>query len=71
MPPIPPAVQMTPLARARRLQNQWLMAEMDGVKSSEADMPPRMLKVRKKCVNSNRQLPCNCALRTHLCKGRG
>lgn len=47
MPPVPPAVQTTPVASARRLPNHWPVVAMQGLKRSEAERPPRTENVRK------------------------
>lgn len=46
-PPVPPAVHAMPVARALRFENQCPMAEMLGLKSIDADMPPRTPKDNK------------------------
>lgn len=43
IPPIPPAVAATPVARARRRRNQWAMQATLGVKTIEEEIPPRTL----------------------------
>lgn len=45
-PPMPPAVQATPVAQPRRTLNQWPTAASGGVKSVPADIPPRTLNDR-------------------------
>jgi hypothetical protein len=47
IPPIPPAEHATPVAKARRLQNQWPMADRLGVKMSDEDIPPKTPKERR------------------------
>lgn len=46
-PPSPPAVHARPVAKARRLQNQWPIADKLGLKSKEAEIPPKTPKERR------------------------
>ena len=41
IPPIPPAVHASPVAKARRLQNQCPIAARLGLKRRDAEIPPR------------------------------
>jgi hypothetical protein len=43
IPPMPPAVAAMPVARARRLRNQWDMQATLGVKTIDEEIPPRTL----------------------------
>jgi hypothetical protein len=42
MPPMPPAVDASPVAKPRLALNQWPTAAMHGVKVSDVPRPPRM-----------------------------
>lgn len=55
MPPIPPAVDASPVAKPRLALNQWPTAAMHGVKVSDVPRPPRTPNDRMNWYNSGGQ----------------